>query len=177
MSTIATIVITLLSTALLVVLGINLATAEKRLLYRPRRLYTTRDADFRRALGVLLGPPLVAGNEVTTLINGAEIFPAMLDAIHAAEVSITFETFVFRDEIGKRFCKALTSAARRGVHVHVLLDWLGSRTMPPTMLSAIRDAGADVQLYHAPSWYHLGRLNNRTHRKLMIIDGKTGFTA
>jgi len=100
----------------------------------------------------------------------------MLDAIHAAKVSITFETFVFRDEIGKLFCKALTSAARRGVRVHVLLDWLGSRSMPATMLSAIRDAGADVQLYHAPSWFHLGRLNNRTHRKLMIIDGQTGFT-
>jgi cardiolipin synthase A/B len=176
MSTLATIVITLLTTALLVTLGINLATAEKRLLYRPRRLYTSSDADFRRALGVLLGPPLVGGNEVTTLINGLEIFPAMLEAIHAAKISITFETFVFRDEIGELFCEALTSAARRGVRVHVLLDWLGSRSMPATMLSAIRDAGADVQLYHAPSWFHLGRLNNRTHRKLMIIDGETGFT-
>jgi cardiolipin synthase len=176
MSTLATIVITLLSTALVVALGINLATAEKRLLYRPRRLYSSRDADFRRALGVLLGPPFVGGNEVTTLIDGAEIFPAMLNAIEAAEISLTFETFVFRDEIGKLFCKALAGAARRGVQTHVLLDWLGSRTMPPTMLSAIRDAGADVQLYHAPSWFHLGRLNNRTHRKLMIVDGKTGFT-
>lgn len=176
MSTLETIVITLLSTALLVALGINLATAEKRLLYRPRRLYTSRDPDFRRALGVLLGPPLIGGNEVTTLINGAEIFPAMLDAIHAAEVSITFETFVFRDEIGELFAKALASAARRGVRVHVLLDWLGSRAMSPAMLSAIREAGADLQLYHAPSWYHLGRLNNRTHRKIMIIDGTTGFT-
>jgi cardiolipin synthase A/B len=176
MSTLATILITLLTTALIVALGINLATAEKRLLYRPRRLYTSSDADFRRALGVLLGPPLVAGNEVTTLINGTEIFPAMLQAIQEAQVSLTFETFVFRDEIGKLFCKALASAAQRGVRVHVLLDWLGSRTMPPAMLSVMRDAGADVQLYHAPSWFHLGRLNNRTHRKLMIIDGKMGFT-
>jgi cardiolipin synthase len=176
MSTVVTIIITLLTTALVVALGINLATAEKRLLYRPRRLYTSSDADFRRALGVLLGPPLVAGNEVTTLINGAAIFPAMLDAIRQAKVSITFETFVFRDEIGQVFCKALATAAQRGVHVHVLLDWLGSRTMPTTMLNAIREAGADLQLYHAPSWFHLGRLNNRTHRKLMIIDGKTGFT-
>lgn len=176
MPTVVTIIITLLTTALVVALGINLATAEKRLLYRPRRLYTSSDADFRRALGVLLGPPLVAGNEVTTLINGAAIFPAMLDAIRQAKVSITFETFVFRDEIGQVFCKALATAAQRGVHVHVLLDWLGSRTMPTTMLNAIREAGADLQLYHAPSWFHLGRLNNRTHRKLMIIDGKTGFT-
>jgi cardiolipin synthase len=176
MPTLVTIVITLLTTALVVALGINLATAEKRLLYRPRRLYTSSDADFRRALGVLLGPPLVAGNEVTTLINGATIFPAMLDAIQEAKVSITFETFVFRDEIGQVFCKALASAAQRGVHVHVLLDWLGSRTMPTSMLNVIREAGADLQLYHAPSWFHLGRLNNRTHRKLMIVDGTAGFT-
>ncbi len=176
MGTLATVVITLLSTALLVALGINLATAEKRLLYRPRRLYTSRDADFKRALGVLLGPPLVAGNHVQTLINGEQIFPAMLDAIAAAKISVTFETFVFRDEIGARFCQALTHAARRGIHVHVLLDWLGSRTMPPAMLSTLRAAGADLQLYHAPSWYHIGRLNNRTHRKLMVIDGRNGFT-
>jgi cardiolipin synthase len=176
MPTLVTIIITLLTTALVVALGVNLATAEKRLLYRPRRLYTSSDADFRRALGVLLGPPLVAGNEVTTLINGAAIFPAMLNAIQQAKVSITFETFVFRDEIGQVFCKALASAAQRGVHVHVLLDWLGSRSMPTTMLNVIREAGADLQLYHAPSWFHLGRLNNRTHRKLMIVDGTTGFT-
>jgi cardiolipin synthase A/B len=176
MSTLVTIVITLLSTALVVALAINLATAEKRLLYRPRRLYTSRDAGFRRALGVLLGPPLVAGNEVTTLINGEQIFPSMLEALNAAEISVTFETFVFRDEIGKIFCKALAAAAGRGVRVRVLLDWLGSRTMPPAMLAVMRDAGADVQLYHAPSWFHLGRLNNRTHRKIMVIDGKTGFT-
>jgi cardiolipin synthase A/B len=176
MSTFVTIVITLLVTALIVALAINLATAEKRLLYRPRRLYTSRDADFRRALGVLLGPPLIAGNDVTTLINGERIFPVMLDAIKTAKVSITFETFVFRDEIGKLFCKALRDAAQRGVRVHVLLDWLGSRTMSAEMLAAMREAGADVQLYHAPSWFHLGRLNNRTHRKIMVIDGKTGFT-
>jgi cardiolipin synthase len=176
MSTFVTVVITLLTAALIVALAINLATAEKRLLYRPRRLYTSRDADFRRALGVLLGPPLIAGNEVTTLINGGQIFPAMQDAINKAKVSITFETFVFRDEIGKLFCKALEDAAQRGVRVHVLLDWLGSRTMSANMLRAMREAGADVQLYHAPSWFHLGRLNNRTHRKLMVIDGTTGFT-
>jgi cardiolipin synthase len=176
MSAAATAVVTILSTAFLVALGINLATAEKRLLYRPRRLYTSRDADFRRALGVLLGPPLVAGNDVKTLINGEQIFPVMLDAIEAAAVSVTFETFVFRDEIGQRFCKALTHAAQRGIRVHVLLDWLGSRTMPSAMLSTLREAGADLQLYHAPSWFHIGRLNNRTHRKLMVIDGRTGFT-
>src|SRR5512144_2778516 len=72
---------TLLVAALVLAVGANLKTTERRLLYRPRRLYTSGDADFRRAMGILLGPPLVAGNRITTLVNGTEIYPAMLQAI------------------------------------------------------------------------------------------------
>jgi cardiolipin synthase len=166
----------LLVAALVLAIGANVATTEKRLLYRPRRLYTSGDADFRRALGILLGPPLVPGNHITTLVNGAAIYPAMLDAIRAAQTNITFETFVFRDGVGATFVEALAAAARRGVEVRMLLDWLGSRTMDQHLLQAARAAGCDLHVYHPPSWYHLGRLNNRTHRKLLIVDGKVGFT-
>ena len=167
---------TILAGAIVLWIGANLATAEKRLLYRPRRLYTSDDPDFRRALGILLGPPLVPGNHVTTLINGDRIFPAMLTAIREAKVSIAFETFVFRDQIGCEFCTALSDAARRGVNVCILLDWLGSRGMDAKLLEATREAGCDVQLYHPPTWFHLGRLNNRTHRKVLVVDGVLGFT-
>jgi len=167
---------TLFVTAFVLWIGANLATTEKRLLYRPRRLYTSGDADFRRALGILLGPPLVGGNHITPLVNGPQIYEAMLNAIRTAQTNITFETFVFRDGIGATFIDELAAAARRGVHVHMLLDWLGSRTMDSNLLAAARAAGCDVQIYHAPSWYHLGRLNNRTHRKILVIDGKIGFT-
>jgi cardiolipin synthase len=167
---------TLFATAFVLWIGANLATTEKRLLYRPRRLYTSGDADFRRALGILLGPPLVGGNKITQLVNGAQIYPAMLNAIRTAQTNITFETFVFRDSIGASFVDELANAARRGVQVHMLLDWLGSRTMDDSLLETARAAGCDLQIYHPPSWYHLGRLNNRTHRKLLVIDGKTGFT-
>jgi cardiolipin synthase A/B len=176
MSVVAIVLTTLFVTAFVLWIGANLATTEKRLLYRPRRLYTSGDADFRRALGILLGPPLVPGNRVTVLVNGAQIYPAMLNAIRTAQTNITFETFVFRDGIGATFVDELSAAARRGVHVHMLLDWLGSRTMNSNLLAAARAAGCDVQIYHPPSWYHLGRLNNRTHRKVMVIDGKIGFT-
>ncbi len=176
MSVVAIIFTTLLCTAFVLAIAANVATTEKRLLYRPRRLYTSGDADFRRALGILLGPPLVPGNRITALVNGAEIYPAMLAAIRAAETNITFETFVFRDGIGAIFVGELASAARRGVQVHMLLDWLGSRTMDSNLLAAARAAGCEVHLYHPPSWYHLGRLNNRTHRKLLVVDGKVGFT-
>jgi cardiolipin synthase A/B len=167
---------TLFVTAFVLWVGANLATTEKRLLYRPRRLYTSGDADFRRALGILLGPPLVAGNKITPLVNGVQIYPAMINAIRTAKTNITFETFVFRDSIGATFVDELSKAARRGVQVHMLLDWLGSRTMHSGLLAAARSAGCDVQIYHPPSWYHLGRLNNRTHRKVMVVDGTIGFT-
>jgi cardiolipin synthase len=100
----------------------------------------------------------------------------MLKAIRTAQTNITFETFVFRDDIGATFVEELSAAAKRGVRVHMLLDWLGSRTMDSRMLANARAAGCDVQIYHPPSWYHLGRLNNRTHRKIMVVDGKIGFT-
>jgi cardiolipin synthase len=170
------ILITLLVAALVLWIGANLVTSERRLLYRPRRLYTSGDADFRRALGILLGPPLVPGNKVTSLVNGEQIYAAMLNAIHTAQTNITFETFVFRDGIGATFVNALSAAARRGVQVHMLLDWLGSRTMDSNLLAAARAAGCELHLYHPPSWYHLGRLNNRTHRKVLVIDGRIGFT-
>jgi cardiolipin synthase len=166
----------LLVGALVFAVGANLRTTEKRLLYRPRRLYTSGDADFRRALGILLGPPLVAGNRITALVNGEQIYAAMINAIRTARTNITFETFVFRDGVGAMFVEELANAARRGVQVHMLLDWLGSRTMEGNLLAAARAAGCDLQIYHPPSWYHLGRLNNRTHRKLLIVDGKLGFT-
>src|SRR6185295_3835078 len=157
-------------------IGANLSTAEKRLLYRPKRLYASGDPDFRRALGILLGPPLGSCNRITTLINGDRIFPPMLAAIRAARTSVTFETFVFRDQIGCDFCEALSAAAQRGVTVCILLDWMGSRGMDANLLEATRKAGCDLQLYHPPTWFHLGRLNNRTHRKVMIVDGAIGFT-
>jgi cardiolipin synthase len=175
-STVAIVLITLLLTGLVLALAANLATTEKRLLYRPRRLYTSGDPDFRRALGILLGPPLVPGNRITTLVNGDQIYPEMLNAIRGAQTNITFETFVFRDSVGATFVEELSNAARRGVQVHMLLDWVGSRMMNQDLLQAARAAGCDLHVYHPPSWYHLGRLNNRTHRKLLIVDGKTGFT-
>jgi cardiolipin synthase A/B len=173
---VTTVLVTLLLTAVVGLLLVNMATAEKRLARKPVHLYGSRDPDFRRALGVLLGPPILPGNRVETLINGEQIFPAMLEAIAAARVSVCFETFIFRDEIGSRFCEALSAAAKRGVKVHMLLDWAGSRRMDEKLIQNVARAGANIELYHELTWFHLGRLNNRTHRKLLVLDGHMGFT-
>lgn len=177
MTSIVAMVSVAIATALVFAIGVNLATAEKRLKRRPPRLYASDGADFRRAIGVLLGPAILPGNRVETLVNGDDIFPRMLEAIRNARRTICFETFIYwSGAIGNEFASALVDAARRGVRVHVLLDWMGSRRMDAKCLQALRDAGVEVQLYHELSWYHIGRLNNRTHRKLLIVDGKLGFT-
>ena len=66
--------------------------------------------------------------------------------------------------------------ARAGVKVHVMLDWLGSEKMSSHLVSQMREAGVEVERYHALHWYSLAKLNNRTHRKVLIVDGKIGFT-
>jgi cardiolipin synthase len=138
------------------------------------------DPQFARTMGSLLGPPLQGGNTLKTLNNGDEMFPAMLDAIRGARASITLETFIYnKGEIGGRFTDALEERARAGVHVHLLIDPVGSERMDQACLRRLEAAGAQVQLYHPLRWFDLSsaaRLNNRTHRKLLVVDGRIGFT-
>ncbi len=157
--------------------AINFVGAEKKIERRIDKAYPLADPRFRHELGVMLGPPFVSGNKVQVLRNGDEIFPAMLAAIRAAEKSITFETYIYwSGDIGREFAAALTERARRGVKVHVLLDWVGSAKMDDSLLDTMKSAGVQVQKFHPPHWSHLGRLNNRTHRKLLVTDGRVAFT-
>ncbi|HYW32855.1 MAG TPA: phospholipase D-like domain-containing protein, partial [Gemmatimonas sp.] len=164
-------------TLVLVALALNLAVAEKKLERSIERLYEVGDAQFRRSMDLLLGPPILDGNTIETLLNGDEIYPAMLAAIRSAQRTITFETFIYwSGDIGKEFVEALSERARAGVKTHVMLDFVGSMKMDVESLERMKTAGVEVQRYHKPVWWHLGRLNNRTHRKTLVIDGTTGFT-
>ena len=155
----------------------NVLGGEKRIEATLPRLYETDDAEFRRALGSLLGPRLVEGNRVEVLVNGEQIFPAMLQAIRSAEKTITFETFIYwSGETGEHFVEALCERAQAGVEVHVLLDWVGSLEMDELLVHRLRSAGAAVVRFHKPHWSNWGKLNNRTHRKLLVVDGLLGFT-
>jgi cardiolipin synthase A/B len=125
----------------------------------------------------MLGPSITPGNRVTALHNGDEIFPSMLEAIRGASVSVTFETYVYwSGAIGREFAVALSERARAGVAVHVILDWAGSVQMDGEVLAQMEEAGVRVQRYRPLRWYHLSRLNNRTHRKILVVDGRVGFT-
>jgi cardiolipin synthase A/B len=151
--------------------------AEKKIQRRLERLYSLEDPLFRHELGVLLGPPLLPGNRVEALHNGDGFFPPMLAAIRGAQRSITFETYIYwSGDIGREFADALSERARAGVKVHVLLDWVGSAKMARELLDELRDAGVEVRKFHPPNPLHLGRMNNRTHRKLLVCDGRVGFT-
>ncbi|WP_371736911.1 phosphatidylserine/phosphatidylglycerophosphate/cardiolipin synthase family protein [Rhodoferax sp. U11-2br] len=155
----------------------NFVGGETKIERRIERLYALDDPRFMHELGVLLGPPFLPGTKVQALLNGDQIFPPMLAAIRAAQVSITFETYIYwSGDIGRTFAAALAERARQGVKVHVLLDWVGSAKMDDSLVDVMAQAGVQIRRFHPPHWSHLGRLNNRTHRKLLVIDGRVGFT-
>jgi len=128
-------------------------------------------------MAVLLGPAILPGNRIEALQNGDEIFPAMLEAIRGAKRSIAFETYIYwSGAVGEQFAQALIERARAGVSVHLMLDWVGCDKISSGLLSRMKRGGVEVERYHRVRWYSLGRLNNRTHRKVLIIDGALGFT-
>ncbi|AQH04606.1 cardiolipin synthase (plasmid) [Burkholderia sp. KK1] len=177
MPTIALIVLTVVATLAVVLVIANLTSGEKKIEHKIERLYGSHDPQFIRSMGLLLGPPVIGGNRFQVLVNGDAIFPSMLEGIRSARATITFETFIYwSGAIGEDFARALSDKAREGVAVHVLLDWVGSSKMDKRYLRMLRGAGAEVIQYHKPHWTGLGRMNDRTHRKLLVIDGRIGFT-
>lgn len=159
------------------VIALNFIPGEKKIDKRITELYGVNDPQFLRSMGNLLGPSITPGNHVTTLLNGDQIFPSMLEAIRGAKQTITFETYIYwSGKIGKEFADALSERVRAGVKVHVLVDWAGSIKMDQDLLDSMRAAGVELRKYHPLHWYNLARMNNRTHRKLLVVDGNIGFT-
>ena len=171
------VITTVLLTALAIVLAANFKTPEKALERKLEHRYAVADPQFRREMGVMLGPGITAGNKVTDLQNGDQIFPAMLAAIRAAQHTITLETYIYwSGEVGRQFAEALSERARNGVAVKVMVDWAGSIKMEDALIQTMRDAGVELHQYRPLHWYNITRLNNRTHRKLLVVDGRIGFT-
>jgi cardiolipin synthase len=116
------------------------------------------------------------GNRVEILTNGDRFYPAMLDAIRRARETITMECYIYkRGEIGDRFIEALSERARAGVRVTLVMDAIGSFGAVRTSARLLRQAGCRVAAYQRFTWYRLSRLNNRTHRELLIVDGTVAF--
>lgn len=134
----------------------------------------------RRVLEGLLGIPATEGNQVTRLRNGDEIFPAMLEAIAAAERTVDFTTFVYwRGDIARRFAAVMCDRARSGVRVRVILDALGTRHMDAELLGQMEEAGVACLRFRPPdggSFGELRRVGHRTHRKVLVVDETVAFT-
>jgi cardiolipin synthase A/B len=141
--------------------------------------YDVDDPAFRRSAGALLGRDMVDGNRITTLENGDGYFPPMLEAIRSAKTTITFETYIFwGGRIAQQFTDALCERALQGVEVSIIIDAIGEDAAEG-LLERLAVAGARVRLYHPPAWEDLTealRTVNRTHRRLLVIDGRVAFT-
>ncbi len=131
-----------------------------------------------RVVGGVVDRPLLSGNRIDPLVNGDEAYPAMLEAIQQAHRTISLVTYIFvRDEVGMAFAHALGEAARRGVEVRVLIDAMGTWYSWPTIFHALQREGVKYARFLRPfAVWHLMSINMRTHRKILVVDGRVGFT-
>jgi cardiolipin synthase len=145
--------------------------------YRLRGEVDVREASFMRAAEALTGAPVSHGNDAEILINGDEIFPAYIGAIRDAEETVNLTTYAYwRGEIATEVADTLCEKASAGVECNVIVDAVGAAQMDRKLVSKMRDAGVHVCFFRPPKPYAVRRLQYRNHRKLLIVDGTTGFT-
>ena len=131
---------------------------------------------FDRLVEAVTGTAVRHGNRVQILRNGCRTFPSMLDAIAAAETSIDLSSYIYwPGNITDQFTKLLSEKARAGLEVNLIVDAYGSAKLDRDTVTTLEDAGVTVAIFRPPAWYTLDKLNNRMHRRLLIVDGRIGF--
>jgi cardiolipin synthase len=144
--------------------------------YRVESPIDPASAHFVHVLESACQARLVPGNRIEIFTNGPAFYPAMLDAIAGARETIAMECYIFkRGDIGERFIEALCERARAGVRVSIVFDGIGSFGTIRRSMADLRAAGCRVEIYQRMHWYSLARLNNRTHRELLAVDGRVAF--
>jgi cardiolipin synthase A/B len=146
--------------------------------YHLEHTFAVNDAEFFGSALAMADPLPVEGNAIEVLQNGDEFFPAMLEAIRGARKTVNFEAYiVYSDEIGRAFCEALAERARAGVEVRVLLDGVGSSwSLNNSDVRAMKQAGCKFAYYHPTHSWRVDRTNRRSHRRILVTDGRLGFT-
>lgn len=163
--------------AVLAVIGVLLAFAQDQVTLKIQSAYGADDQQFPTYVAALLGAHPTGGNSYTVLTNGDQIFPPMLEAVKGAQKRISFETYIYNEgSIGAQFTDAFVAAAQRGVLVQLVVDAMGSKKIPKEWRAKLVGAGVKVGEFGEPKWYALEELNYRTHRKILVVDGKIGFT-
>ena len=135
------------------------------------------DPGFLRAAEALTGAPISEGNDAELLINGDAIFPAFLETVRSAERTLDIETYIYwTGDIAKEVAAAICEGSRAGVECNVILDALGAAKMDRGLVRDMHDAGVNVVYFRPPKPYAMRRLTNRTHRRLLVADGRIGMT-
>jgi len=135
------------------------------------------DPSFYPTLQAYAGAPIVGGNSVTILLNGDEIFPAVLKEIRSARESIAYAQYFYEDgPIARAVAEALAERCQAGLKVHVLLDGVGTLFMPAEYQELMRRSGCQVQAFRPVRPWSLHKANYRNHRRLLVVDGRIGFT-
>jgi len=134
------------------------------------------DREFMRAAQALTGAAISEGNDVELFVNGDRIFPTFLETIAGARSTLNLLTYVYwRGDIARELAEALCAKAKEGVEVNVLLDAVGTMKMEPALIERLTAAGVTVAKFRPPRLYALRRLANRTHRKVVVADGRVGL--
>ncbi|MDG4887590.1 phospholipase D-like domain-containing protein [Mesorhizobium sp. WSM4887] len=163
--------------SLVTLLAINLIPETRVIRTIVPHRFDAADPQFARSMSSYSQGQMFEANAVQTLVNGDEIFPAMLQAIRSARKTINMETYIYwSGSVGYEFAMSLAAKAREGVEVRVLVDWLGSLPFDEKLIQIMTSAGVRFERYRPIHWYTLDRVNNRTHRKLLIVDGRVAFT-
>jgi cardiolipin synthase len=146
--------------------------------YRLQHAFNVAAPEFIGSALALAEPVLVAGNKIELLQNGDAFVPAMITAIRGARKTVNFEAYIlWSDEIGNQFRDALCERARSGVEVRVLLDGIGSGwRLNNSDVRMMKQAGCKFAYYHPTHSWRVDRTNRRSHRRVLVIDGKIAFT-
>jgi len=164
---------------LIIALGALFWFTSARIVSYPIELtYGPEDPVFADSMGPMLGAEFTRGNAVKLHSNGDDFFPVMLAAIRGAQKSITLETYIWSSgRISDQFIDALVERAQHGVKVHVMVDGMGMLKFKQEDQDRLLAGGVQYIVYGREHWWQIkADINHRTHRKLLICDGRIGFT-
>jgi cardiolipin synthase len=171
-------VVNRLAAAIIAVVCLTLATGCVRV---PRHValppLLLGEPSFFPTLEAYAGAPIVGGNHVEVLLNGEQIFPTVVDAIRGAQRTITYAQYYYDDgPVARDIAEALAERCRAGIGVNLLLDAFGSLYMPRAFIDEMRSAGCHVVWFRPLSQYVFRRYYHRNHRRILVVDGRVGFT-
>ena len=166
-----------LGLAVVALLAYLFAPREREPTYGLDHEFPIESEEFLSTIVGATGMPFLPGNDLDIYNNGDEFYPVMLEAVRGAQVSVCIEAYIYwAGEVGRLFAEVFAEKAREGLPVKILLDAVGSATIGKEILEKLEKGGCEVEWYNPIKWYTIGRVNNRTHRKSLIIDGRIGFT-